>query len=102
MFHNLFLGPSTCKDDEFYCGDDQCISNRWVCDNEIDCRSRLDELSCDDGGKKIHSVTLGEIIRLLPRQMIFLNYHYERFFVIMSDSYAKQLQYIKLKSRNII
>lgn len=66
MFHNLFLGPSTCKDDEFYCGDDQCISNRWVCDNEIDCRSRLDELSCDDGGKKIHSVTLGEIIRFTP------------------------------------
>lgn len=43
-YNNWFLAP--CSDDEFQCGDGQCIPRDLVCDRQPHCRDGSDERNC--------------------------------------------------------
>lgn len=38
------MNGSRCDDEDFDCGDGQCISYGRVCDNQFECRNGADEL----------------------------------------------------------
>ena len=44
--YNITLKMSGCAEDEFTCGDGQCIDIKYRCDQVIDCRDKTDELDC--------------------------------------------------------
>jgi hypothetical protein len=51
----LFLAYTKCSQDHFKCDNGRCISKKWLCDMEDDCRDGSDEKNCPS----VNPVTCG-------------------------------------------
>jgi len=38
--------PKGCSDEQFSCGNGQCIPSRWKCNGKVDCKNGYDEKEC--------------------------------------------------------
>ena len=42
----LFVGPYTCRDDQFKCNNNYCVPDSLRCDESNDCLDASDEWNC--------------------------------------------------------